>query len=190
MNISKKKIFFLIYGLTLPLFFWLYNNTLASTEQAMINFIIKWAGIRHGTPSNLNLWTPITSSTDQEITGQFTDKFWVEDLQWDITWYYTTIQCDGVYGSAGNKLTWIYLKAGNITPTYISWITGNVHIGAWLTDYANILTPVTYIYKPTDPINAWIWNTYWDTPRLKILIPGWTPPGTYSGTIVFSFYMY
>ena len=157
---------------------------------ATITLEVKGVGLRHGTPDNINLWTPTTSSTDQEITGQFSGNFWIEDLQWDITGHYTTIQCDGIYGSEGNKLTGIYLKAGNVTPTYIGWITGNVFISNELTNYASILNPVTYIYKPTAIANAWLWNTYGDNPWLKIIIPGWTPPGTYSGTIVFSLYPY
>jgi len=162
----------------------------AWSEQATVTFTIKGIGIRHGTPNNVNLWTPTTSSSDQEISWQFTDNFRIEDLQGYITGHYTTIQCDGIYGSAGNTLTGIYLKAGNSSPTLSWWITGNVHISTELTNYVSILTPVTYLYKPTDIINQSLINTYGDNPWLKIIIPGETPPGTYSGTIVFSLYTY
>lgn len=136
------------------------------------------------------MWIPTVSTSDQEISGQFDDFFWVEDLEWYITGHYTTIQCDGVYWSAGNILTGVYLKAGSTSPTLIQWAPGNVLISTELYDYTSIITPVTYIYKPTGAGNAWLINRYGDIPRLKILIPGWTPPGTYSGTIVFSLYMY
>ena len=172
------------------LFSSLFYFAFAWSEQWILRLEIVGMGIRHGTPSNVNLWTPTTSLGDQEITGQFDDSFWVEDLQWYITGHYSTIQCDGVYGSAWNRLTWVYFKAENSIPTLLEWTTGNVFIGTGLDTYQNILSPITYIYKPTNISNAWVLNRYWDTPRLKIVIPGWTPPGTYSGTIVFSLYSY
>jgi hypothetical protein len=161
----------------------------AWSEAWTLSLQIRGFGIRHGTPNNVHLWTPTTSSSDQEISWQFTDNFRIEDLQGYMTGHYTTIQCDGIYGSLGNTLTGIYLKAGNVTPTLLLWNSGNVSIGTALGSYITILTPVTYIYKATDIANAWVANKYWDKPRLKITIPWWTPPGTYSGTIVFSLYM-
>ncbi len=189
MNRQKRCIFFWISGIVILLASWLLYY--AHADQGMISLKIVWLGIRHGTPTNTNLWIFPTSGNDQEISGQFGwSGFWVEDLEGYITGHYTTIQCDGVYGSAGNRLTWIYLKAGNTSPILIQGLSGNVHISSWLFTYTSILNPVTYIYKPTNLSNIWIVNRYWDSPRLKIIIPGWTPPGNYSGTIVFSFYMY
>lgn len=156
----------------------------------IISLAIVWVGIRHGTPNNVNLWTPITSVSQQEIIWQFDDNFWVEDLQGYITGHYTTIQCDGIYGPAGTKLTGVFLKAWNTSPILMQWSIGNVFIASGLADYVNILTPITYIYKPTDPSNVWRLNQYGDKPRLKIIIPAYSPPGNYSGTIVFSLYMY
>lgn len=187
---SNKSVFYWTIWLTIFIFSSFFYIAFASIDQWTLSFSVIWIWIRHGTPNNINLWTPISSLSNQEISGQFTDNFWVEDLQWYVTGHYTTIQCDGVYGSAGNKLTWVYLKAGNTAPVLIQWLTGNVFISTALTNYTNIITPVTYIYKPTNLTNIWIVNKYWDKPWLKIMIPGWTPPGTYSGTIVFSLYMY
>lgn len=184
----RKNIFLWIVWILFLSFSWLFFFVFAI--DATLSFKIVWSGIRHGTPNNVNLWMPIASLSDQEISGQFTDDFRVEDLEWYITGHYTTIQCDGVYGSAWNKLTWVYLKADDTNPTLVQWISGNVFISNELTTYTSILNPVTYIYKSTNSNNLWIWNKYWDTPWLKIAIPGWTPSGTYSGTIVFSFYIY
>lgn len=162
----------------------------AYAVQGTISLEIIGKGIRHGTPDSVNLWVLSTSTGDQEISGQFTGYFRVEDLEWYTTGHYTTIQCDGVHGPSGYTLTWVYLKAENITPTLIQGATGNVHIASWFSNFTSILNPMTYIYKPTAAGNLWYTNRYGDKPRLKILIPGYAPPGTYSGTIVFSFYMY
>ena len=186
----KKWVIFWMGWIALLAFSLLSYSTFASLEKWAITLRIIGVGIRHGTPNNINLWTPIVSSGDQEISGQFNGNFWVEDLEWYSTGHYTTVQCDGVYWSAGNRLTWIYLKAGGTSPVLLEWATGNVLINTWLDNYISIFTPVTYIYKPTNINNRWIANRYWDSPRLKIVIPGWSPAGTYSGTIVFSLYMY
>ncbi len=190
MSSSKKYAIFWISWLALLFFSSCFYFTFAWTEYWTLSLEIKGVGIRHGTPNNINLWTPSVSGGDQEISGQFSGDFWVEDLEWYSTGHYSTIQCDGVYWSAGNKLTWVYFKAGNSTPILLEWTTGNVLINTWLDNYASIIAPVTYIYKPTNINNIWTTNRYWDSPRLKILIPGWSPAGTYSGTIVFSLYMY
>ena len=187
MALTKRIFFFVILCVCL---WYSISHIYAFSTTAQLSLEIVGFGVRHGTPNNVNLWSPTSSPSDQEISGQFNNYFRIEDLQWDITGHYTTIQCDGVHGSAGNTLTGVYLKAGNMTPTKILWATGNVHIGAELSNYVSIINPVTYLYKPTDISNAWTANKYWDIPRLKIFIPGWTPWGTYSGTIVFSFYMY
>lgn len=188
MTKQKKHIYLLLCWIVFLLCSWLLYYTYAATWT--ISLEITGLGIRHGTPTNVNLWVLSTTTTDQEFSGQFSDYFWVEDLEWYITGHYSTIQCDGVYGPVGNKLTWIYLKAGDNNPTLIFWHTGNVLISTGLYSYASILSPMTYIYKPTDINNIWFTNRYWDKPRLKIVIPAYSPPGTYSGTIVFSFYPY
>jgi hypothetical protein len=191
MNKQKKQLFFWINWIILILFSCFIYSVFASTDQWIVSVEITWFGIRHGTPANVDLWTITGSLNNQEFSWQFNDYFWVEDIQWDITGHYTTVQCDGVYGPSNNKLTWVYLMAWNNNPTLIEWnINNHVLINSTLNTYASILAPVTYIYKETHNDNAWLANKYWDKPRLKILIPGWTPPGSYSGTIVFSFYSY
>lgn len=184
----STNILILIWLFTVSL--WFFSYVSASTVNWLLTLNIVGLGIRHGTPNNINLWIPLTSSSDQEISGQFDGAFRVEDLLWLMTGHYTTIQCDGVRWLLGNILTWVYLKAGNSDPTLLLWLSGNVRIGTSLLDYTSIISPVTYIYKPTDSANLWLANKYWDIPWLKILIPGDTPAGTYSGTIVFSFYYY
>ncbi len=183
-----KKILFWLFGssLVFSLFFWYHFPVEAWT----VTLAIKWVGIRHGTPDNINLWTLITSTGNQEISGQFNDYFWIEDLEWYVTGHYTTIQCDGVHGPGWYTLTWVYLKAGNMMPTLISWNPSNVLISSVFSNYYSIYSPATYLYKTTWPGNAGNANRYWDKPLLKIDIPAYTPPGIYSGTIVFSFYMY
>ena len=185
---NKQKIFFWLLGILALCILWFFFNVQA--EQGTITFKITWIWIRHGTPDNMNLGTISASTNDQEISWQFTDTFWVEDIEWYITGHYTTIQCAGVYGPNNAILTWVELMAGNTEPELLMGITGtNVFINPMLHTYTSITKPVTYIYKTTDTNNIWIVNKYGDKPWLKILIPPTSPAGIYSGTIVFSFYM-
>lgn len=189
MTNSKKNIYWMCWIIIVVISSLIYS-TFAWIEQWTLSLEIRWIWIRHGTPANANLWAFTVSGNDQEISGQFNDYFWVEDLQGIITGYYTTVQCDGIYGSSGNKLTWVYLKAGNTSPTFIMGLTGNVLISTGIYNYVSILDPVIYMYKPTNVGNGWLVNKYWDKPRFKIIIPGWTPAGSYSWTITFDLHMY
>jgi len=169
--------------------FYLSYAFFVQADEWIISLEITGLGIRHGTPENFSFWTVAASLSDQYISGQFTEPFWVEDIEWYITGHYTTIQCAGVYGP-NHVLTWVEFMAGNTTPELLMWLTWtNVYINPLLSTYTNIIEPVTYIYKETNINNAWLVNKYWDKPRLKILIPPAAPSGVYSGTIIFSFYM-
>jgi len=66
-------------------------------QEAEINLEITSLGIRHGTPENFPIGMVMSSTTDQIVSGQFTEHFWIDDLQGYITGHYTTIQCDGIY---------------------------------------------------------------------------------------------
>jgi len=150
---------------------------------------IEWIWIRHGTPSNLDLWVISYSPQEQEITWQFDSGFWIEDLMWLVSWHYTTIQCNGLSDGNWSIITWIYLQAWNADPIKVLWNTWNVLISSGLIAYKSIYNPLVYIYKPTDPINIWKANKYQDIPTLKVVVPANTTAGTYSWTIVFSLYM-
>lgn len=187
-EMSKQNIFFLIIGILLVILSSFLYYTYAA--QGVITFEITWVGLRHGTPENFPISTVTSSPSDQEISGQFTQSFRVEDIEGYATGHYTTIQCAGIRGPYDTVLTWVELMAGNPVPELLMWTTGpNVSINPSLTTYTNIIEPITYIYKDTNLNNIWIVNKYGDKPWIKILIPAGTPPGTYSGTIVFSFYM-
>jgi len=169
------------------LFGWL--SYFAWGTNIQLNLEIQWIGIRHGTPDNLDLWSIIYSAQEQEVPGQFDNYFWIEDLMWMVTWHYTTIQCDWLYGPDWAVITWIYLKAGNINPVRMMWNTWNVAISSTLSDYQSIYDPIVYFYKPTNITNIWKANKYWDIPSMKIVIPPETVAGDYVWTITFSLYM-
>lgn len=180
----KVSIVFIVFGLC-----YFAYSAFASPEQGKVSFEITSIGLRHGTPSDVHLWTLSTTAYDQELSGHLNEYFWIEDMQWYITGHYTTIQCDGIYWPQWYVITWVYFKAGNTYPTLLQWNTGNVYIYPSLYTYTSILSPMTYLYKTTSLSHAGITNIYGDMPWFKILIPANAPAGSYSGTITFSFYM-
>lgn len=180
--IFYKKIFLFVV-------IFLYSFFLVLWESVQLNLEIKWLWIRHWTPNNINLWTIQYSTDIQEVTWRFNSWFWVEDRMWLSTWHYTTIQCDWLYASTWNVITWVYLKAWYAHPYLIMWITWLVNVSNNLLDYKSILDPLVYIYKPNHPSNLWLANKYWDMPYVKIVIPPYTTPWTYNWTIIFSLYM-
>ncbi|MFZ2151047.1 MAG: hypothetical protein WAZ12_01965 [Candidatus Absconditicoccaceae bacterium] len=182
--INVYKRLFLLFALVFCGLFFVFGAT-----NVQLNLEIEGIGIRHGTPSNLDLGVISYSPQDQEITGQFNSGFWVEDLMGLITGHYTTIQCNGLNDGNGSVITGIYLQAGNASPIKVLGNTGNVLISNDLTAYKSIYNPLVYIYKPTNSANIGKANKYQDTPTLKVIVPANTTAGTYNGTIVFSLYM-
>jgi hypothetical protein len=182
MRIKKISIVFSIIWLLF--FWWLY----AITDTSEITLKIQWIWVRHGTPNNLNLTATWNASQDQEITWQFGNYFWIEDLLWLSTWHYVTIQCNGLHWPAGHIITWIYLEAWNVNPTKILWNNWNVFISSNLSSYQSIYNPIVYIYKSTNNSNIWLVNKYGDIPIFKVVVPANTTAWTYNGTIIFTLY--
>jgi hypothetical protein len=161
----------------------------ATERTSEITFEIKWIGIRHGTPDNLNLGTIQYSAQVQEITWKFAKYFWVEDLMWFKTGHYTTIQCNWLYGPTWAIITWIYLMAWSPVPERIFGVTWNVLISSTLNSFQSIYSPLVYIYKPTNNSNFWLANRYGDEPIIKIVVPPNQIAGTYRWIIMFTLYM-
>ncbi|MCF7834752.1 hypothetical protein K9M48_01715 [Candidatus Gracilibacteria bacterium] len=166
----------------------LFNFLFALNEEGTISLEITGFGIRHGTPGNLDLGSVEVSGSIQELSGQFQDFFWIEDLLGRMTGHYTTVQCNGLYGPSNSLITGIYLKAGNIVPQLILGLSGNVSVQNSLSDYVSIYKPIVYIYKTTQASNIGLANKYGDIPWIKVVIPPYSSAGNYNGTIVFSLY--
>lgn len=158
-------------------------------HSGILSLDVVWIWVRHGTPNNLNLSATWNVSEEQEITGKFLSGFWIEDLLWLASWHYVTIQCDGLRGPLWSIITWIYIKAWNLNPNLVLWISGLVYISNTLNTFQSIYKPLVYIYKTTNYANLWLINRYDDTPTMKVVIPANSTAGTYNGIIAFTLYM-
>lgn len=132
----------------------------------------------------LNLGTVEIWETQKELTWQFDWYFWVSDLEASDLGWSTTVKCDWLNWSNGWILTWIYMMVDDLSPELLLWVPWNVLIDQNFLNYYSINTSVTYIYRP-----AWAnfgrINKYWDKPHIKVIIPPYSAPWSYSWIIYF-----
>jgi len=146
---------------------------------------------------NLNLWEVNVSNSAQELSWSFgADSFWVEDMKWLETGYYTTISVTNLTWTVATHVISannVYLKTAWETPSYITWATVSDSkvvfsndIKSWHNNWAE---PVTYFNRQNTPSNlAWrVWK-WWDNLQIKVNIPAHTPYDTYRWTITYTLY--
>lgn len=167
--------------------FFVFLGFFVKAQETIISISILPGEVSRWAASSLSLWEIELAQIQQEVTGRFQDYFWVSDLKWHDNGYNTMIVSDGLIGPNENILTGIYLMAGNGgRPELEIWIDWEVMINQLFSgDYHSIYwDPITYIYR-TVWANNWKINKYRDRPWIKIVVPPYTSPGTYSGTIYF-----
>jgi len=178
---TKKNILFIVIVVLLSTIF-LLNKKCSSFDTIITISII---------PGWLTIWAPITwidfgnikvSPASQELSWQFSDFFWISDLDGIDSWYYTTLQSDGLI--YWNNMINASIKVDSIQPDLMEWITWNVYMNSDLLSYYPIDISVTYIYR-----NLWfnngIINKYGNKPWVKLTVPSFTPPWDYTGVINF-----
>lgn len=141
--------------------------------------------------ATVNLWTWNAGET---IAWQFNpDSFYVSDLKWAASGYYTTIQVTDLTGDVNGVEKVIpkenvSFKKGQTTSPHT--ITGNnnehVVFDSHVSDYYVLTGTVTYIKRDTD-LGGILW-VYGDDPWVQVTIPAYTPATTYHGTITYTLY--
>ena len=172
----KKKIFF---SIILSLF--LFSFVIWQTKEIAVKVLGLWLII--WTPNNFSLGTVSQWNT---IELDFSDHFWVEDLRWSNTGYYTTIQCDWLYWPNNFIITWILLSWSHVE--LLNWYPNTTLIYSNLNAWIDVTSPKLYLYKNDNVVNNIIWNKYWNKPSIKINVPVDAPAGTYTWKITYTFY--
>ena len=153
--------------------------------QLKVEILGWWLSI--WSPANFNFGSITSSPDDQIITGQFGTAFWLEDLNWNDNWYYTTIQCKWLKSAWWDTLTGIYFKKNNLFK--ILWSDNpRIQLQNVFSDYYLINKPIVYIYRNPAP-NYWTISLYWDIPFIKIFIPWYTPTWVYTWTITYTLFV-
>ena len=166
--------------------------------EVQINLsILKWILTIWVETWNLNLWQVNVSNSAQELSWSFgANSFWVEDMKWVESWYYTTVSVTDLTWSVASHVipaNNIYLKTAWNEPSYISWATVSDSKVVFSNDikswHNNLAEPVTYFNRQnTATAEAWrVWK-WWDNLQIKVNIPAHTPYDTYRWTITYTLY--
>ena len=141
--------------------------------------------------ATVNLWT---WNAGDVLEGQFPENsFYVSDLKWSQSGYYTTISVTDLTGSINEETKTIpasnvEFKAWLATPALI---TGNANsdvvFDSHITSYTAINSPIQYIQRAKNTGYGILW-VYGDKPEIKVTIPAYTPATTYHGVITYTLY--
>lgn len=136
--------------------------------------------------------TYTSSAEAQTVSGWFVDDLWVEDLKGADTGYYTTLQLSGDLVMSGTTNT---IPAANVSVqsdwvvTLIGWSTNpRVVIDGTMTAGFQSLDSARTFIEREDAANSGLVGKYGNSPDLQVVIPAYTPVGTYNATLVYTLY--
>ena len=141
------------------------------------------------TLTGIDLWHMNPSFVDQDMSGTFGQDFWVEDLKWWQTGYYTTVQA--------SDLTWVHEGTNYIIPaSNVKFKSNTYSLLAWTGNDAlkNNLDSVisgaqTYFdrHGANQGTPGLLWK-YGDKPTITVTVPANTPSAEYKGIITYTLY--
>lgn len=150
---------------------------------------ILWGNVTIGATGSFNFGSfPVSTTaviTGKQFTG--TDYFWVEDMKWADSGYYTTIAATALTGNNWTiPATNIAMKVTTVTTSLINGTAnGNVVVSNSLLSYTPINSAVTFI-KRDAAVNAGKLGRYASYPRLQITIPAYQSVGSYHATLTYT----
>lgn len=144
-----------------------------------------------GYTGSFDFGTYTSSAEAQTVSGSFTDDLWVEDLKGADTGYYTTLQLSGdLVSPDGNTI-----PAANVSVqsdgvvTVIGWSANpRVVIDGTMTAWFQTLDSARTFIEREDAANSGLVGKYGNSPDLQVVIPAYTPVGTYTATLVYTLY--
>lgn len=204
-----KKLLFALWAVTLISAF---NFASADYEQCLdgdpncstetdVTVTIEGGDICIWSPEAFDFGTHVLSDSSQIVTWQFasgSERWYVDDQKGADTGYYTTVQVSDMV----DPLTSNSIAASNVSmqsnwTSAISDAWEHVLAGftntrvytnpSLLSSFVAINAPVEFINRDADS-NSWIVGKYYDLPYLELVIPAYTPVGTYEGIITYTLY--
>lgn len=147
-----------------------------------------------GSTGAFNFGQYTISSASQTVNGTFSSPFWVDDLKWSNSWYYTTVQMSGVLqgpGSSTIPAANVSMKTsavGSAAITTMAWSSNaNVVVNAGMAAYQTLNTPRRLIER-VNGANFGLIGKYGVTPQMQLVIPAYQAVGSYTGTLVYTLY--
>jgi len=152
--------------------------------------VVLWWDICIETPSTwLALWPFEVSTNETVLVEQLSWHFTVEDTKWLWIWRYTTLHIAWFTWSIywDDLWSWVFeRKSDSVDLLWWSVNTGVV-LDNSRSSFSTV-TGVTTFLKRDSGVNSWIFWTYWSLLDLRITLPPYTRPDTYSTEIVYTLY--
>lgn len=135
------------------------------------------------------------SNSAQTVSGTVSDPFYVDDLRWSNSWYYTTVQLSwdllqswwsGSIPAANLFMKTAAVGSGGIT-TITGYVNPRVEIEWWMIAFQSLDVARELIIR--DPaLNFGLVGMYGVLPELQLIIPPYQAVGTYTATLYYTLY--
>lgn len=161
------------------------------SENVTVQVQILPGDICIGTTGAFNFGQYMALNTGQTVNGSFTNPFWVDDLKWSNTGYYTTVQLSGNLQGPGASFipsSNVFMSVSTTWVTTMAWSSNpNVSVAAGLLSYTPLNSAVTFIRRPIGTNNGLV-GRYGSTPLMRVVIGAYQAVGTYTATMVYTIY--
>ena len=148
-----------------------------------------------GSPDGFFFWSFSVSTQPQTTTGVFNNYFYVDDQKGSSLGYYTTVQMATLTNGANT------IASSNVsfrssftlgTEVGLTPLSGSVNTRVYthtdtLNTWAALDTPKEFINRNTAS-NSGLVGKYGEIPFLQLVIPAYTPIGTYTGLLTYTLY--
>lgn len=197
---DMKKLFKLApLAILAGVFFFAWGQTQAAClgtgsscfETTQVDITILPGDICIGNTGSFDFGNYTVTASSQTITGAFTDYFWVDDLKWSDTGYYTTLQLSGDLdgpGTATIPASSVSVKVDSTASVTLSGTANaNVDLPVGLLSYTPLDSAVTFLRRLTGA-NDGVVGKYGKYPELQIVVAAYQAVGDYVGTLVYTLY--
>lgn len=164
-----------------------WNLTIGTTDEGTIT---SWWTV-DGNVASINLGTGDAWDT-LSWKYESNSAFYVSDLKWSATGWYTTVQVSDLSGKNTDGVITkdhVFFKAWEEKVNLMTWTANTaVVIDSTRNDYVAMTTALTYIKRDNWAEGAHKLWIYGNDPRLKVEIPLYTPADQYKGIITYTLY--
>lgn len=148
-----------------------------------------------GSTGAFNFGSYTVSSSAQTVNGSFTSPFYVDDLKWSNTGYYTTVQLSWALTQSGGSGTIpaanAFMRTAATGNPGVTTLAGSanirVWIDAWMAAYQS-LDVARQLIERNLAANFWVVGQYGVNPQMQLVIPAYQSVGTYTATLVYTLY--
>jgi len=172
------------------------TGTSCSTPTT-VNVTILPGDICIGSSGTFDFGQYTVSSTLQTVNWAFVGTggyFWVDDLKWADSGYYTTVQMSGDLvgpGTAFIPAVNVKMSTASVGSAGITLLAGTanslVQVNAGMASYQSLDVARRLIERNT-AANFWVIGKYGVLPLMQLDIPAYQSVGTYTGTLVYTLY--